>query len=49
VQDQARRIERTYKFKNFAEAFTFVRNVSELAEAEGHHPDVRATAVQTNP
>lgn len=40
VQDQARRIERSYKFKNFAEAFTFVRNVSELAEAEGHHPDV---------
>ena len=40
VQGEARRIERTYAFKNFAEAFTFVRKVAELAEAEGHHPDV---------
>jgi 4a-hydroxytetrahydrobiopterin dehydratase len=40
VQDEARRIERTYTFKNFAEAFTFVRKVAELAEAEGHHPDI---------
>ncbi|PVE20385.1 pterin-4-alpha-carbinolamine dehydratase [Microvirga sp. KLBC 81] len=40
LQDEARRIERTYRFKNFAEAFTFVRKVAELAEAEGHHPDV---------
>jgi 4a-hydroxytetrahydrobiopterin dehydratase len=40
VQDKARRIERTYTFKNFAEAFIFVRKVAELAEAEGHHPDV---------
>jgi 4a-hydroxytetrahydrobiopterin dehydratase len=40
VEDEARRIERTYKFKNFAEAFTFVRKVADLAEAEGHHPDV---------
>lgn len=40
LHDEARRIERTYTFKNFAEAFTFVRKVAELAEAEGHHPDV---------
>jgi 4a-hydroxytetrahydrobiopterin dehydratase len=40
VQDQARRIERTYTLKNFAEAFAFVGKVAELAEAEGHHPDV---------
>jgi 4a-hydroxytetrahydrobiopterin dehydratase len=40
VQDEARRIEWSYTFKDFAEAFTFVRKVAELAEAEGHHPDV---------
>jgi 4a-hydroxytetrahydrobiopterin dehydratase len=40
VRHEARRIERTYTFKNFAEAFTFVGKVAELAEAEGHHPDI---------
>src|SRR3954451_2485450 len=40
VQDEARRIERTFKFRNFAEAFGFVRQVADLAEAEGHHPDI---------
>ena len=40
VQDEAQRIERTFKFRNFAEAFGFVRQVADLAEAEGHHPDI---------
>ncbi|WP_239468618.1 4a-hydroxytetrahydrobiopterin dehydratase [Microvirga arvi] len=40
IHDDARRIERAYPFKNFAHAFTFVHKVAELAEAEGHHPDV---------
>ncbi len=40
VRDDSRRIERTYEFKTFAEAFAFVRKVADLAEAEGHHPDV---------
>ncbi len=38
--DEAHRIERTIKFKNFAEAFAFVSRAAELAEAEGHHPDI---------
>jgi 4a-hydroxytetrahydrobiopterin dehydratase len=38
--DQATRIERTYRFKNFAEAFKFVARTATLAEAEGHHPDI---------
>ena len=37
--DGATRIERTYRFKNFREAFAFVARAAELAEAEGHHPD----------
>jgi 4a-hydroxytetrahydrobiopterin dehydratase len=39
IQDE-QRIERTFKFRNFAEAFAFVRQVADLAEAEGHHPDI---------
>lgn len=35
-----RRIERTFRFRNFGEALRFVRQVGELAEAEGHHPDM---------
>ena len=38
--DEAKRIERTYRFKNFAEAFRFVERAAALAEAEGHHPDI---------
>jgi 4a-hydroxytetrahydrobiopterin dehydratase len=35
------RIERTFRFPNFAEALEFVDRVGALAEAEGHHPDIR--------
>ena len=34
------RIGRTYRFKNFGEAFTLVKKMADLAEAEGHHPDI---------
>jgi len=40
LMDDARRIERSCRFKNFREALTFVQRVGELAEAEGHHPDI---------
>jgi 4a-hydroxytetrahydrobiopterin dehydratase len=40
VRDVAKRIERTFKFRNFGEALSFVQRVGELAEREGHHPDV---------
>jgi 4a-hydroxytetrahydrobiopterin dehydratase len=40
VLDDGRRIERSYRFKNFAEAFAFVQQAGDLAEAEGHHPDI---------
>ena len=38
--DGATRIERTYRFKNFRAAFTLVARAAELAEVEGHHPDI---------
>jgi 4a-hydroxytetrahydrobiopterin dehydratase len=37
---ERKRIERTYKFKNFREALGFVDRVGEVAEQEGHHPDI---------
>ena len=39
--DDAKRIERTYRFRNFREAFAFVERAAALAEAEGHHPEIR--------
>jgi 4a-hydroxytetrahydrobiopterin dehydratase len=38
--DDGRKIQRTYRFKNFREALGFVQRAGELAEAEGHHPDI---------
>jgi 4a-hydroxytetrahydrobiopterin dehydratase len=38
MREEVRRIERTFRFGNFREALTFVRQVGELAETEGHHP-----------
>ena len=40
LADDAHRIERTFRFRNFQELLTFVQEVGELAETEGHHPDV---------
>jgi 4a-hydroxytetrahydrobiopterin dehydratase len=40
LRDDATRIERTYRFKNFAEALAFVRRAGDLAETEAHHPDI---------
>ena len=33
-------LEREYRFQDFAEALAFVNRVGELAEREGHHPDI---------
>lgn len=30
----------SYSFKNFREALDFTNRVGELAEQEGHHPDI---------
>jgi 4a-hydroxytetrahydrobiopterin dehydratase len=38
--DDACRIERTFRVRNFREALRLVQRVGELAEAEGHHPDI---------
>ena len=33
-------ISRTFKFKDFAEALSFTNRVGEIAESEGHHPEI---------
>jgi len=33
-------LEATYEFDDFADALAFTNEIGELAEAEGHHPDL---------
>lgn len=40
LADDAHRIERTFRFRNFRESLAFVQEVGGLAETEGHHPDI---------
>ena len=40
LRDDGHRIERTFRFRNFQEALNVVRDVGDLAETEGHHPDI---------
>jgi 4a-hydroxytetrahydrobiopterin dehydratase len=38
---QGDQIERLLIFENFVDAMIFVNKVAEIAEEEGHHPDIR--------
>jgi 4a-hydroxytetrahydrobiopterin dehydratase len=38
--DDAHRLERTFRFPDFKRAMELVTKIGELAEAEGHHPDI---------
>jgi len=40
VSSDDERISRVFRFKDFKEAMVFVNKVAELAESEGHHPDI---------
>ncbi len=37
-REEIKRLERVFKFINFAEALAFTNKIGALAEAEGHHP-----------
>jgi 4a-hydroxytetrahydrobiopterin dehydratase len=39
--DDGKSIERRFTFRNFRESLEFVKKVGEIAEEEGHHPDVQ--------
>jgi 4a-hydroxytetrahydrobiopterin dehydratase len=34
------KIYRSFRFSNFLESMRFINEVAEVAEAEGHHPDI---------
>ena len=40
LKDDSTRIERSFQFRNFADALAFVQQIGALAEAEGHHPNI---------
>lgn len=39
LSDDKNQIERAFKLKNFAAAFSLMSQVAEIAEAMNHHPD----------
>ena len=40
LAEDAKKIFREFTFKDFKEAMRFVNAVAEIAESEGHHPDI---------
>lgn len=40
LSEDAKRIQKTFTFRDFASAMAFVLQVAELSEREGHHPDI---------
>ena len=43
VSEDSTTLERWFTAKNWACAFAFLNQLSRVAEAEGHHPDVHLT------
>ena len=37
---EAKKISRNFKFDNFVQALAFVVKIGDIAEEEGHHPDI---------
>lgn len=40
LSEDGTRIQRSFSFRDFASALEFVGKVADLAEREGHHPDI---------
>lgn len=38
--DGIKRLTKTFKLKDFVDSIAFVNKVKDIAEAEGHHPDL---------
>jgi 4a-hydroxytetrahydrobiopterin dehydratase len=43
VRDDGKMIAKTFSFPDFKQTMTFVNKVADLAEEEGHHPDMRVS------
>jgi 4a-hydroxytetrahydrobiopterin dehydratase len=40
LEQRSTRLERRYEFEDFVAAMKFVNRVADLAEEQGHHPDI---------
>jgi 4a-hydroxytetrahydrobiopterin dehydratase len=40
LREDGKRLERSFEFRDFVEGMKFVNRVADLAEQEGHHPDI---------
>ncbi len=40
LDEKAEKISKEFKFKDFIGAVNFVNSIAEIAEEEGHHPDI---------
>ncbi|HRH31128.1 MAG TPA: 4a-hydroxytetrahydrobiopterin dehydratase [Candidatus Paceibacterota bacterium] len=40
MSDDGKMISKKFQFKDFVKAMTFVEGVADVAEMEGHHPDI---------
>ncbi|MBV1789876.1 4a-hydroxytetrahydrobiopterin dehydratase [Marinobacterium sp. D7] len=40
LSEDGKRISRAFSFDNFRDALSFVNRVGELAEEQGHHPEI---------
>jgi len=40
LSDNGKHISKKFTFKNFKEALEFINKTGEIAESEGHHPDI---------
>jgi len=40
LEEKGTRLTRVFEFADFVEAMRFVNRVADVAEAEGHHPDI---------
>jgi len=40
LSEDATQIQKTYRFKNFVDAMDFANAITDIAELEGHHPDL---------
>jgi len=38
--ENSKKLEKEFKFKNFVEAMNFINKIAEIAEEQGHHPDI---------
>lgn len=41
LRDGTHMLRKQFKFKDFRQSMAFVNKVADLAESEGHHPDIK--------